>query len=246
MNLTPKTEEQKDLLFKTFDRKRWQFLEAYTQATRKALLDSLDKVFKADSVNMMLAEVEFIPTKPLQEVLQRLYTQVGAYYGQQVLDGLTRRKSEDVFQRFMTAYVELQGADLVVNITENTKNQIRLLLERAISSGSTIDEIARAIRDNGRIGGIDRGRVIARTEIIRASNFGSLQGARLTGIPMRKVWLSTRDSRTRIDHSESNEQKVFIDDFFIVGGEQLQYPGDPRGSAGNTINCRCTQFYEPL
>ncbi len=29
---------------------------------------------------------------------------------------------------------------------------------------------------------------------------------------------------------------------FIVGGEQLQYPGDPAGSAWNVISCRCTQL----
>ena len=27
------------------------------------------------------------------------------------------------------------------------------------------------------------------------------------------------------------------------GGELLKYPGDPRGSAGNTINCRCAAIY---
>jgi hypothetical protein len=33
------------------------------------------------------------------------------------------------------------------------------------------------------------------------------------------------------------------DEPFIVMGEQLDYPGDPVGSAGNVINCRCTQIY---
>jgi hypothetical protein len=28
-------------------------------------------------------------------------------------------------------------------------------------------------------------------------------------------------------------------DTFSVGGEQLQFPGDPKGSPENTINCRC-------
>jgi len=31
---------------------------------------------------------------------------------------------------------------------------------------------------------------------------------------------------------------------FDVDGEDLQYPGDPAGSAGNTINCLCSMTYE--
>ena len=31
-----------------------------------------------------------------------------------------------------------------------------------------------------------------------------------------------------------------MDKNFLVGGEELSYPGDSRGSAANVINCRCT------
>jgi hypothetical protein len=31
-----------------------------------------------------------------------------------------------------------------------------------------------------------------------------------------------------------------MDKNFLVGGEELAYPGDSRGSAANVINCRCT------
>jgi hypothetical protein len=40
---------------------------------------------------------------------------------------------------------------------------------------------------------------IARSEIVNASNLGSLAGAAESGVPLLKVWLSTRDSRTRRD-----------------------------------------------
>ena len=36
-----------------------------------------------------------------------------------------------------------------------------------------------------------------------------------------------------------NGQKVGEFDKFFVGGEELEYPGDPKGKAGNIINCRC-------
>jgi uncharacterized protein with gpF-like domain len=42
------------------------------------------------------------------------------------------------------------------------------------------------------------------------------------------------------DHLAADGQVQDIDEPFDVGGEQLMYPGDPAGSPGNTINCRCT------
>jgi len=55
-----------------------------------------------------------------------------------------------------------------------------------------------------------------------------------------KEWLSTMDDRVRDAHANANGQVVKINQSFSVGGEQLRYPGDPMGSAGNTISCRCT------
>lgn len=91
-----------------------------------------------------------------------------------------------------------------------------------------------------------RTEMIARTETIRASNAGTTQLFGEWGVG-RKEWLSTKDDRTRayergdeFDHLEADGQVVGMDEPFIVSGEELQYPGDPNGSPGNTINCRCT------
>ena len=57
---------------------------------------------------------------------------------------------------------------------------------------------------------------------------------------LQKEWIATLDERVRIDHAEANGQVVDMDKNFLVGGEELAYPGDSRGSAANVINCRCT------
>jgi hypothetical protein len=41
-------------------------------------------------------------------------------------------------------------------------------------------------------------------------------------------------------------QVVGLDEPFIVGGEQLMYPGDPAGSPGNICNCLCDTFPEVM
>lgn len=84
-----------------------------------------------------------------------------------------------------------------------------------------------------------RTEMIARTETIRSSNAGTQELFQEWGVKEHE-WLSTKDDRTRPDHLEADGQAVGIDQPFSVGGEMLMYPGDPSGSAGNTINCRCT------
>jgi uncharacterized protein with gpF-like domain len=84
-----------------------------------------------------------------------------------------------------------------------------------------------------------RGALIARTETHGAANYGADGAARATGLKLRKEWIAAEDERTRPDHNEANGQIVDMDQAFDVGGEALMYPGDPAGSAGNIINCRC-------
>lgn len=84
-----------------------------------------------------------------------------------------------------------------------------------------------------------RAEAIARTETIRASNAGTTNLMQEWGIEEHE-WLATQDDRVRDDHAEAGGQVVKVGEPFDVGGEGLLYPGDPAGSPGNTINCRCT------
>ena len=83
---------------------------------------------------------------------------------------------------------------------------------------------------------------IVRTESVNAANYATNQSA--TDIfgkeNLKKEWIATLDNRVRIDHIEANGQVVNMEENFLVGGEELAYPGDSRGSAANVINCRCT------
>jgi uncharacterized protein with gpF-like domain len=118
------------------------------------------------------------------------------------------------------------------------------IIQRAFDEGMGIDEAKRLINKQFPQYSIARSEIIARTEIVSASNLGSISSARATGLTLNKVWLATRDNRTRDDHAAADMQKVGINEMFNVGGENLEFPGDPFGSPGNVINCRCTLFYE--
>ena len=87
---------------------------------------------------------------------------------------------------------------------------------------------------------------IARTETTTAANLAATTASESSNTVMEKVWISSQDSRTRrppnskFDHYDMNGVRVLLDETFDVSGEDMLYPGDPKGSAGNVINCRCT------
>ncbi|MGL6349732.1 MAG: phage minor head protein [Aeromonas sp.] len=96
-----------------------------------------------------------------------------------------------------------------------------------------------------------RAETIAQTEVHNAMMFASQGSAeklqRDNGITMLKRWVPVVDERTRVNHASMAGQKAIpLDADFIVGGERMARPGDPRGSAANTIRCRCVLAYEVL
>lgn len=60
----------------------------------------------------------------------------------------------------------------------------------------------------------------------------------------KKRWRAFLDKDTRDSHREADGQEVYETESFLVDGESLRWPGDPFGSPGNIINCRC--YVEPI
>jgi len=97
-----------------------------------------------------------------------------------------------------------------------------------------------------------RREMIARTETIKASNAGSVALFESWGVVEKKEWLATGDDRTRdthlrawADYSEGGTPgPIPLGAAFQVGGSSLRFPGDPRGAASETVNCRCTVLPE--
>lgn len=88
-----------------------------------------------------------------------------------------------------------------------------------------------------------RSYLIARTETGASVNFGQMATYQATGIE-KKEWISTLDDRTRETHLMMDGKVANIDETFEVeningGVDNMLYPSDPNGSAGNVCNCRC-------
>jgi hypothetical protein len=151
------------------------------------------------------------------------------------------------FEEGMGRYIRKNAARKVKDIDDTTKARIAILIQHGIDDGLTNAEVAASIRQAALIDSAYRSALIARTESHSAANAGSLESAIDSDVVLEKEWIFTEDERTRdgmdseFDHTDVDN--VPVDEPFIVSGEELMYPGDPSGSAGNIINCRCAIGY---
>ncbi len=58
-----------------------------------------------------------------------------------------------------------------------------------------------------------------------------------TGNDVFRVWHNMGDSKVRSSHL--SVASVLLDDPFLVGGTELEYPRDPNGTGRETYGCRC-------
>lgn len=152
-------------------------------------------------------------------------------------------------QTLRTAYLETAANRLALVGDDLWKESVE-----SLATGVRHGEDYRQLRDrlretfhrDGTELGASRAMRIARTEVQAAVNRGTqdaVQALPAGRRPGYKTWLAADDSRTRPAHASADNQTVAVDEPFDVGGELLMYPGDPAGSAGNTVQCRCAVAY---
>lgn len=203
----------------------------------------------------------------VQLALANVWGRAGRMMGQriieQVKDGYThletKQDEESLFQRILREFIEQFGAMRVEQITQATQEAMSRVIGSGLKQGWSIAQIADDLRENipeiSRI----RARVIVRTETHSASQHASLQVAKTSRLTLLKEWIPVEDHRTRdfgegdgvvdgFSHRAMEGQRVPVDQAFKVPKkdgtfESMMFPGDPNGSAGNVINCRCANVF---
>lgn len=200
-------------------------------------------------------------TLVVQETLNGVYFRIGMQHGLRVGNRINKELKEFTEDKFtprftneLNVYMNEFGLKKAKFISDTFKQRIISMLSTRLEQGMTIEQAQREVRkivDNPSFNRAQALRIV-RTETTSAANFAASQASTVSGFLMQKQWISTRDARTRrpprddFDHFHANGQKVPEKAPFNVSGEALMFPGDPNGSAGNIINCRCTMAIIPV
>ena len=192
---------------------------------------------------------------------EQLYTLVGGDFAREQYNRLKGfdpdllTKEEDTWYNYLRHYVKnrlWKRIEAVNQTSINTAGRIiNGVLEQSVTEGLGAYETATRIKKGLIEEGIKynqwRALRIARTEIMTASNLGSMEGAKATGEALQKYWIPTFDSRSRDTHMAVEAQNPkMMNETFQVGAYQMQHPGDPAGGAEEVINCRCAIAYNVI
>jgi hypothetical protein len=199
-------------------------------------------------------------TDGVREMMRDIFRMVGRRFSR---DGFRAVRSEsslslkqdedEVVDRWfdeVERFLQQEGGQDIRRITETTREDIVDILTEARRDGAGIEEMAQILDEEIDAVNQRRGRVIARTETITASNKASQFGAKQTGLTLEKRWVDSDDARVRRSHREVDGQQVPIDDPYVwtspeSGRVQAAFPGDPSLPAAERIQCRCVEIHEP-
>lgn len=174
----------------------------------------------------------------IKEMYNEIYTTLGKPHYKRIQKSI---KAEIDFESIISTWLNQNAGLRIISVHATLIESIVKVIADGYENNLSVADITRNLQ---RQFGWYKAQAlrIARTETTTATNAATVMAAQSSSLVLEKTWVSVQDNRTRrkiYDHLDMNGQKV--DEFasFFVGGENLDYPGDPKGSAGNTINCRC-------
>lgn len=231
---------------------KMEFTPDMTPQQRYVLATKYDRLTKLETqIGDVLKNVNAEAVKMINDEMANVYKTNWSFMSDSVKEGvfpvLSKSEIKTILTEQITPFKKL--AIDTLKDSAQIKQQLTRELVSGIMQGESIPQIAKRIRGTFE-SNLSRSVKIARTETTRVENSARQDVANTaakSGLPMKKKWVSTIDDDTRgmkstdrYDHVSANGQVVDYDEPFIVSGEELMYPGDENGSAGNVINCRCT------
>lgn len=247
-------------------RKRYEIIAARLayKALHQHTLTVSAMLETANSTDDILQAAEIpVNERLITQAYLDIYSTTGTAFAKQTYDSFKKAKSikslgwywEQVMQDFVNTTLGDRIAEVTRTTYEGIQRNAKLAIEKGIQEGWGADRMAQELARLQQTMEKWRALRIARTEVVSAQNKGSYEGAKSTGLNPIKVWLSSEDNRVRrqpqaeFDHKKMNGKKAAIGEKFVVISkegqtDEIEFPGDPKGAAGNVINCRCTIIYE--
>lgn len=185
--------------------------------------------------------------KPLAGDRKDFFDDLAGLLGFNVPQGEFIRLWRDISREWLTVNILTK----INSISQTTQRAIAKVVESAINEGSSIPDIAKEIRQQSQ-GEVNRHRsvVIARTETISAMGKGRRLSMFTSNLLWNHRWVDTKDERTRLSHKAIAQEdwRPLDQPYWLVNKsgslEEMDYPGDPKGSAENVIQCRCCEVFE--
>ena len=240
------------LRWKAFERQRTGWYATGTRMAANQFVAEKKEVVGTVRAGADPAKVIKAQRKAWGIMYLKLYLGIGADFAPRAIGELKSaspdvvKAADDVWMRIVSDYVRRYSGSKIRGIEDATLGLVRQALADGVEAGEGTDQLARRVAGTYDAFAGYRAERVARTEVVSASNLGSRAGALSTGLDLTHSWLATRDDRTRDIHASVDGQTQAMNDPYTVEGEELMFPGDTSkgASAGNVVNCRCTETFQ--
>jgi len=189
-------------------------------------------------------------------LFRKIYERVLPDFASEVMGKLEGERARDPgrapddWKEEVDTFLDEEGGELIQGVSTQTLAQIIAAVRQGVEEGEGTESIAQRIEEEMPGTNRVRARRIARTEVIRASNKGALEGARASAeeynMTLQKEWIATADTRTRDDHEDADGQTVGLEELFEVGAYSAPYPAAATLPPSQSVNCRCTHAFTPI
>jgi SPP1 gp7 family putative phage head morphogenesis protein len=160
--------------------------------------------------------------------------------------------SFELVDKWALSWLESNAKNAGWSITDSIYDELKADLMTGIADGLSIDDIRDSILDRA-FEDMDaaRAELIARTETLKASNMGSVDAMRESGVVISKQWLTTEDDRTCDWCASMDGEAVGVEETFFDKGDVMSIgDGDNAQEMGLDYediecpplhpDCRCT------
>jgi len=237
-------------------------LEQLKREMTVALVGASD--FRRFQLNALLADVDRLlqsARADLEQIARQAYSQgaaLGTAHAEQPIEAAGFKVTlPSGLDPVLVTHAFENTADLLTETMQQFRSRVTTNVRRiAVSGDSFASGMLELSRDIG-LAGLDnaayRAERIVRTELGRTFNGATF--ARLLELAervpaLRKIWIRTRDSRTRDTHADAGNRYargkgIAIAEYFTVGPVLMRFPIDPlaeppgKQAARETIMCRC-------
>lgn len=161
---------------------------------------------------------------------------------EQLLEG---KDVQGVFESEIAQWLRKHAAKAAKSIARTFQKTLAAIIADAHNDGVNERETGKRIRDRAPAITKVQAERIARTETHSASERGSYNAAKASGLDMVKEWASAEDKRVRQSHAMIDGTITEMNEYFSVGESKMLYPGDQAGEVKEIVNCRCIGLYHP-
>lgn len=231
----------------TYEQKYKKTIQDHFSKQENVVLMRVQTMFskRAKSVDRFLPDFEVF-TANTKRALTPLLTLLLKERGDEALFFIGSSVGMNMDNPRARKYIRESAGNLIKDIDETTQDRLKKALEEGIKEGAGIPELQKKVKvvfDNAKD---SRAEMIARTEVIKASNFASVESWRQSGVVEAKEWLTAEDERVEPLCAAMDGKIVSLKGSFFQGGEEFTVGNDSISFDSSLEepplhpNCRCT------